>query len=127
MRTSTEVEAVTRDIIRRGTVQLNLRVERPASSEDYRINSPVIENYRKQLEAYTGRSEWNDPDNAVVRMWEVASGKLVREFRGHSGPIMALEFSPDDRHMLSVASDRHDASGSLYRQFLSHWTRAEAS
>ena len=58
-----EVETVTRDIIRRGTVQLNLRVERPASSEDYRINSPVIENYRKQLEAYTGRSEWNDPDD----------------------------------------------------------------
>jgi uncharacterized protein (TIGR00255 family) len=58
-----EVEAVTRDIIRRGTVQLNLRVERPASGEDYRINSPVIENYRKQLEAYTGRSEWNDADD----------------------------------------------------------------
>lgn len=58
-----EVEAVTRDIIRRGTVQLNLRVERPATSEDYRIDIAVVENYRKQLATYTGRSEWNDPDD----------------------------------------------------------------
>ncbi len=58
-----EVEAIARDIIRRGTVQLSLRVERPASSEDYRINIPVVENYRKQLETYTGRSEWNDPED----------------------------------------------------------------
>jgi len=58
-----EVEAVTRNIIRRGTVQLNLRVERPALTEDYRINTAVVENYRRQLETYTGRSEWNDPDD----------------------------------------------------------------
>jgi uncharacterized protein (TIGR00255 family) len=58
-----EVEAVTRDVIRRGTVQLNLRVDRPATSEDYRINTAVVENYRRQLERYTGRSEWNDPDD----------------------------------------------------------------
>jgi uncharacterized protein (TIGR00255 family) len=58
-----EVDAVTRDIIRRGTVQLNLRVERPASTEDYRINTAVVENYRRQLETYTGRSEWNDPND----------------------------------------------------------------
>jgi uncharacterized protein (TIGR00255 family) len=58
-----EVEAVTRDVIRRGTVQLNLRVERPSSTEDYRINTAVVENYRRQLETYTGRSEWNDPDD----------------------------------------------------------------
>ncbi len=58
-----EIEAVTRDAVRRGTVQLNLRVERPASTEDYRINTAVVENYRRQLEAYTGRSEWNDAND----------------------------------------------------------------
>jgi uncharacterized protein (TIGR00255 family) len=58
-----EVEAVTREIVRRGTVQINLRVERPASGEDFRINTAVVENYRRQLAAYTGRSEWNDPDD----------------------------------------------------------------
>ena len=50
-----EVEAVARETIRRGTVQLNLRVDRHASADDYRINTAVLENYRRQLEAYTGR------------------------------------------------------------------------
>jgi uncharacterized protein (TIGR00255 family) len=58
-----EIEATTREAIKRGTVQLNLRVERPVSSEDYRINAAVVENYRNQLETLTGRSEWNDPDD----------------------------------------------------------------
>jgi uncharacterized protein (TIGR00255 family) len=50
-----EVEAVTREAIRRGTVQVNLRVERSAAVDDYRINVDVLENYRKQLEAYANR------------------------------------------------------------------------
>jgi uncharacterized protein (TIGR00255 family) len=54
-----EVEAATRDVIRRGTVQLNLRVERPAAAEDFRINTDVLESYRRQLEEYTTRREWN--------------------------------------------------------------------
>lgn len=58
-----EVEAATRESIRRGTVQLNLRVERGAAADDYRINTAVLENYRRQLESYTGRSEWNDADD----------------------------------------------------------------
>src|SRR5687767_13252308 len=58
-----EVEVVTREVIRRGTVQLNLRVDRRASIDDYRINTEVLENYRRQLQAYTGRQEWSDPDD----------------------------------------------------------------
>jgi uncharacterized protein YicC (UPF0701 family) len=46
-----DVEAIARDTIRRGTVQLNLRVERHASAEDYQINTAVLEGYRSQLEA----------------------------------------------------------------------------
>lgn len=58
-----EVEAAARHIIRRGTVQVNLRVDRRAAVEDYRINTEVLEIYRRQLEAYTGRSEWSDADD----------------------------------------------------------------
>jgi uncharacterized protein (TIGR00255 family) len=58
-----EVEVVTREVIRRGTVQLNLHVDRRASIDDYRINTDVLENYRRQLQAYTGRQEWSDPDD----------------------------------------------------------------
>ncbi len=74
-----EIEAVTRDAVRRGTVQLNLRVDRPASTEDYRINTAVVENYRRQLEAYTGRGVWNDPND--LRMLLTLPG-AVDEGRG---------------------------------------------
>lgn len=47
-----EVEAATREVIRRGTVQLNLRVDRSDATEDYRINTEVLENYRRQLDEY---------------------------------------------------------------------------
>ena len=47
-----EVESLTRETIRRGTVQMNLRVERSAAADDYRINTAVLDNYRQQLEQY---------------------------------------------------------------------------
>jgi len=58
-----EIESATREIIRRGTVQLTLRVDRRASVEDYRINTDVLENYRRQLQQYTGRQEWSDAED----------------------------------------------------------------
>lgn len=53
-----EVEAVTRDAIRRGTVQVNLRVERASLADDFRIRTAVLEGYRAQLEALSGRNNW---------------------------------------------------------------------
>jgi uncharacterized protein (TIGR00255 family) len=47
-----EVETATREVIRRGTVQLNLRVDRSSATDDYRINTEVLDNYRQQLEQY---------------------------------------------------------------------------
>ena len=47
-----EVEAATREVIRRGTIQLNLRVDRSSVADDYRINTDVLDNYRRQLEQY---------------------------------------------------------------------------
>jgi len=79
-----EVEAATRQIIRRGTVQLNLRVERRASIDDYRINSAVLENYRRQLEQYTGRSEWNDPED--LRMLLSLPGAVEERAGGAHDP-----------------------------------------
>src|SRR5437016_3927351 len=58
-----EIEASTREIVRRGTVQVNLRVERGEAADEFRINADVVERYRRQLERYTGRSEWNGPDD----------------------------------------------------------------
>lgn len=46
-----QVEAIVRQQIRRGTVQLTLRVDRQASPDDYRLNSTVIAGYLRQLNA----------------------------------------------------------------------------
>lgn len=44
------VEAVVRRIVRRGTVQVNLRIDRQATADDYHLNLQVLAGYRKQLE-----------------------------------------------------------------------------
>src|SRR3954451_11793781 len=54
-----EVEAATREIIRRGTVQLNLRVDRSSATDDYRINTDVLDNYRRQLDQYAAGKNLN--------------------------------------------------------------------
>ena len=50
------VESIVRNVIRRGTVQLNLRVDRETLSEDYHINTEVLEAYRHQLETFQKQS-----------------------------------------------------------------------
>jgi len=79
-----EVEAVVRGSIRRGTVQLNLRVDRRITTDDFRINTDVVENYRAQLEKYTGRSEWNDPDD--LRLLLSLPGTIDEKSRGDFNP-----------------------------------------
>jgi uncharacterized protein (TIGR00255 family) len=46
-----ELERLVRESVRRGTVQLGLRVERPKRPEDYRLNLVALESYRQQLQA----------------------------------------------------------------------------
>jgi formylglycine-generating enzyme required for sulfatase activity len=44
-------------------------------------------------------------------MFDTETLQLVRTFRGHAGPITAVEFSPDGRLLLSAASGAHDSNG----------------
>ncbi|MGC3971984.1 MAG: DUF4034 domain-containing protein [Pirellulales bacterium] len=41
----------------------------------------------------------------ALRLFEVESGKLVKEFLGHMGQINSLAFSPDGKRLLSAGSD----------------------
>lgn len=45
-----QIEAALRTRIKRGTVQMNLRVERQATADDYQINATVLGSYHRQLE-----------------------------------------------------------------------------
>ena len=56
------IDAEVRRTVHRGTVQVNVRVERPLSPEDFKINVDVLERYRTQLRSL--QQQWN-PDQAV--------------------------------------------------------------
>jgi WD40 repeat protein len=43
-------------------------------------------------------------DNSV-RLWEVASARVRREFHGHEAPACNLTFSPDGRLLASASAD----------------------
>jgi uncharacterized protein (TIGR00255 family) len=79
-----EIEAATRDVIRRGTVQLNLRVDRGSSADDYRINTDVLENYRRQIEQYTGQIPGND--SLAMQMLLSLPGTVDEKRRGEYDP-----------------------------------------
>ena len=55
-----EIENVIRSQIRRGTLQIDLRVDRTKASDDYQINMAVLTSYRRQLDELA--REWHAPD-----------------------------------------------------------------
>jgi uncharacterized protein (TIGR00255 family) len=51
-----ELERLVRETVRRGTVQVVLRVDRPRRAEDYRLNPVALASYRDQLLALAGEA-----------------------------------------------------------------------
>jgi uncharacterized protein (TIGR00255 family) len=54
------IEAVVRRTIRRGSVMINLRVDREPSPDDYRLNETVLTSYRRQLESVCEKATLSD-------------------------------------------------------------------
>ena len=48
------LEQLVREKVRRGTVQLSLRIDRPRRPEDYRVNLVALASYRDQLKGLRG-------------------------------------------------------------------------
>ncbi len=55
-----EIESVVREQVRRGTIQVALRIDRAHRPDDYRLDAEVLNGYRLQLEAIQKR--WHLPD-----------------------------------------------------------------
>src|SRR3954453_23195600 len=56
-----DLERLVRETIRRGTVQVVLRIDRPRRVEDYRLNVVALTSYRDQLDALQGHSTLSTP------------------------------------------------------------------
>jgi len=62
---------------------------------------------------------WAD---GTLQLWDLATGKEIRQYQGHEGPLTALAFTPNGKALLSAGEDgkvfRFDvATGKEIRQF----------
>ncbi len=71
-----QLERVVRERVKRGTVQLNLRVDRPRRSDDYRINLIALCSYRDQLKQVSDFHE-----GAIDPGYLLALPGVVEDFR----------------------------------------------
>ena len=51
-----QIDSLVRKAVRRGTVQLNLKVSRAGTADDYKIDADVLEGYQRQIESVAAGS-----------------------------------------------------------------------
>jgi WD40 repeat protein len=61
---------------------------------------PVRENGRG------GRWVASAGEDSTVKVWDSHTGKLLRSFRGHTGLVTSVTFTPDGRRLLSGSRDK---------------------
>lgn len=57
-----QIENLTRRHVKRGTIQINLRVERAHRADDYRLNVDVLAGYARQLQSAKAKLDWKDSE-----------------------------------------------------------------
>ncbi|PXX37206.1 NACHT domain-containing protein [Undibacterium pigrum] len=72
-----------------------------------------------------GHSLLSASDDNTLRLWDVATGTLLREFIGHVDTVTSCAFSPDGHNLLSASDDNtlrlwDIATGTLLREFVGH-------
>jgi uncharacterized protein (TIGR00255 family) len=97
------IEAVVRERIRRGTVYVVIRVERPRQAEDYRLNLVALVSYRDQLLALPGA------DPASINLAALVSLPGVIEDQRNAERATDEDWT-DLRSVISLALDQHDAA-----------------
>jgi uncharacterized protein (TIGR00255 family) len=97
------IEEVIRQRIRRGTVQVSVRVDRARRPEDYRVNVEVLDSYRQQIERL-GR-QWQIERPVPLESLLMLPG-VVEESPVQA--VTALEDWPLIREALEAAIERMD-------------------
>ena len=70
-----QIEALLRNKVRRGTIQVNVRVGHEQPAGDYQVNVAVLDGYRQQLDALHQR--WNMPGSVSLESLLLLPGVVV--------------------------------------------------
>ena len=95
-----EIESVVRQQIRRGTVQVSLRVDRVRGSEDYQLNQAVLANYRRQLRELS--DQWHLGEAVPLAQLLLLPGVVIEN---PTSPAEAEEEWPLVRETLTAAME----------------------
>jgi uncharacterized protein (TIGR00255 family) len=79
-----QIEAIVRDRVRRATIQVNVRIERARTLEDYKIDVDVLDGYRRQLLALN--REWNLAEEVALSSLLALPGVVNEESTAHGDP-----------------------------------------
>ncbi len=79
-----QIEAIVRERVRRATIQVNVRIDRARTLEDYKIDVDVLDGYRRQLLAL--QREWNLAEEVALCDLLALPGVVLEEATAHCDP-----------------------------------------
>lgn len=107
-----DIERLVRETIRRGTVQVVLRVDRPRRAEDYRLNLVALASYRDQLDALQGEAGGATPlGSLLVLPGVVEERKPATDDPHQDWPALSAVLTQALRKLQSARAEEGSAMG----------------
>ena len=53
---------------------------------------------------------YDEDPRVILKLWDLATGKEIKQFKGHGGPVLCLAISRDGRQLISGSARRHHAA-----------------